>query len=284
MKHSRKIDTTPRVLVVDDDPSVLEALREALSENYAVDEVASGEAALASLSANPYDVMILDLYLPDIDGHEIMHQAHEQYPKLLIIILTGHSTLESAIAAVKAEAVDYLIKPVRPREIIKTVDLALRKRSEQLYQQQLVNITGQALDVLHQPEPVLKPPPTTPTMPSTQFVHASPLTLDRHKRLAVITTTNPPKTVHLTSSESSVLGTLMSNPEYTFTYKELAHTALGHKDLDDEGAKIVIRPHISRLRNKLKKIVSEPRLIRTVRGKGYCFDVIDGRYVKTPEE
>ena len=103
-----------RVLIADDQPQVRSALRLFLQQKLGVstvDEASNLEQALEMMGRTPYDVAILDIRMPGMDGVEVMHHAHQVCPNLAIIFLTGHATLESAVAAVKSHAADYLFKP-----------------------------------------------------------------------------------------------------------------------------------------------------------------------------
>ncbi len=95
---------SPRVLVVDDEPTIRKPLVRALElTGYQAVGAASGKEALALLEQVSYDVMLLDMKMPEMDGMQVMDRARQLQPDLLIFILTGHATLESAIAAVIAE-------------------------------------------------------------------------------------------------------------------------------------------------------------------------------------
>ena len=154
----------------------------------------------------------------------------------MIVVLTAHATLESAIAAVKSDAVDYLLKPINIEGLSATISQALQGRAEQLQRQHLLDVVGQALDTLRQTEKPVAPssaPPISPDHPPTslaRFLRAGPLTLDRHKRLAM-TKGHPVRTVELTEGEAAILVTLMEHPNEVLSCDQLARAAMGY-DLD----------------------------------------------------
>ena len=82
--------------------------------------------ALAWLERASFDVLVVDMNMPGMGGVEVMQAARQHRPDLAIIVLTGHATLESAIAAVKSEAVDYLLKPVSVHDLKTAVNKALQ--------------------------------------------------------------------------------------------------------------------------------------------------------------
>jgi len=141
-----------RLLILDDEPHIRTALVEILNlEGYFTQEASSGAEALELLCQEPYDLMVLDLNLPGMDGVEVMEVALQLNPDLLIIILTGHGSLESAIAAVKSKAVDYLLKPTDAHTLICAISKALQERMEQLRQRRLVQVTLNALRQIETP-------------------------------------------------------------------------------------------------------------------------------------
>lgn len=117
-----------RLLVVDDELNIRSPLVLMLNSfGYSVDEAASGQEALNLLSLSSYDLMLLDLRLPDLDGITVMHNARQLYPDLLIVIMTGCPTLESAIEALRLKAANYLSKPISMTEIAEAITQALHR-------------------------------------------------------------------------------------------------------------------------------------------------------------
>src|SRR5215216_4846097 len=101
-----------RLLVVDDAPDIATLLLLAFHvDGYAVDTAASGAQAFELAAVNEYDVAILDLGLPDMDGLEVCRQLRADLPQLLIIILTARAAFEQRVAGLDAGTDDYLTKP-----------------------------------------------------------------------------------------------------------------------------------------------------------------------------
>jgi two-component system sensor histidine kinase HydH len=117
----------PRVLVVDDNRAQVENLREMLEEaGYAV-PVAGSCAQAEAAARDGFDVALVDLRLPDGDGTELAPRLKEASPDSEVVLLTGFATLESARDAVRAGACAYLVKPVRPQELLVTLEQAMRQ-------------------------------------------------------------------------------------------------------------------------------------------------------------
>lgn len=116
------------VLIVDDEPSIREALRAVLEdEGYAVDAVASGEDCLRATERRAYDCVLLDIWLPGMDGLETLRRLREQGADAAIIMISGHGTIETAVRATKLGAYDFIEKPLSIEKTTLTVRNALRQ-------------------------------------------------------------------------------------------------------------------------------------------------------------
>ncbi|MCS7261277.1 MAG: response regulator transcription factor [Anaerolineae bacterium] len=262
------------VLVVDDELCISYALAQALrAAGFVADVVGNGEEALRVLESTAYDVMILDLSMPGIGGEEVMRVAHARWPELLILVLTGYATLESAITAVKSEVADYLRKPISEHEVVKAVEHALRKRAARRRREQLVQVIYQALEELRG---MSSPPTSVPnSLLSEQkhYVYLLPLVLDRQRRQLFLEPSIGNGRVELSENESRILSVLMTRPGRVLSCTELVREALG-EDLDTFTAENIVRPIISRLRTKLRSFaLADMPVIRTVRGRGYFIEL-----------
>jgi two-component system response regulator PilR (NtrC family) len=120
---------TGDILIVDDERSMREFLGIYLRrEGYRIEAAAGGNEAIASLKARAFDVIITDLRMPDVDGLTILAEAKRTHPDTEVIVVTAFSTTETAIAAMKAGAHDYLTKPFKIDEVGLVVDRAMEKR------------------------------------------------------------------------------------------------------------------------------------------------------------
>ncbi|RUM89381.1 MAG: sigma-54-dependent Fis family transcriptional regulator [Thermodesulfatator sp.] len=120
----------PEILVVDDEPSILESLRDILEdEGYGVRCVESGEEALRLAEERAPDLVLLDVWLPGIDGIEVLRRLREIQPTLPVIMISGHGTIEMAVKAVKLGAFDFLEKPLSYDRVIVSVEKALKVRA-----------------------------------------------------------------------------------------------------------------------------------------------------------
>jgi DNA-binding response OmpR family regulator len=218
---------------------------------------------MEKLSKAKFDVMLLDLKMPEMDGETVLKTIHTLYPDLGVIVLTAHATLESAIGAVKAGAVDYLLKPQK----ISDIEATIRKAKEAL-----VNVMEQALSVLKEDNP-----PNSPTQMQEKVLHVGRLIIDSEQRLLTILpdpgdkSQTSTRTVELTEVQAQIMLYLATHKQQVIGSIEIAVKALGYTNLTELEAERIVRPHILRLRRKLETTPERPQFIRSVRGKGYCF-------------
>jgi diguanylate cyclase (GGDEF)-like protein/PAS domain S-box-containing protein len=122
-------DNRPRLLLVDDEPRLLSSLYELLRDrDYHLVTATCGSEALAQLTKLKFDLILLDLRLPDMSGHEIMDYINAREIDGDVIVMSGDVGIEAAIGALKRGAYDYLRKPYSREELLKTVENALQKR------------------------------------------------------------------------------------------------------------------------------------------------------------
>ncbi len=119
----------PRLLVVDDEPNLREAIRYVLlARGYSVDAVGSGEQAVIDHRQQPYDLVILDISLPGISGLTTLTQLRALTPDLVAVFITAHGSIASAVQAMRGGGFDYLTKPFDNEDVVLTVERALEHR------------------------------------------------------------------------------------------------------------------------------------------------------------
>ncbi len=195
-----------QILVVDDEADIRTALVRILGlEGYSAKAAGSGKVALTMLKEAAYDLLVLDLGMPNMGGMEVLKQVQQLYPDLYTIILTGEADIESAIAAARTDAVvDFLLKPANHKEFVRAVARAVQKRTEQRRQMRVVQAAAQMLHTIHQPDDHTNGS-QTPSTPGAapekmeRFIQVHPLTLDRKKRLMTILDENPARMINARS-------------------------------------------------------------------------------------
>ncbi len=120
---------TPTILVVDDEPGVRSSLGGVLrDEGYSVDAVESGEACLERAARGSYDVIVLDVWLPGIDGLVTLQRLREREVDAQVVMISGHGNIESAVRAIKMGAFDFVEKPLSLEKTVLVVRNAVRQR------------------------------------------------------------------------------------------------------------------------------------------------------------
>ncbi len=120
---------TPSILVVDDEKNIRLTLRESLkASGPRVETAVNGEEALDMAAQQSYDLVLLDLKMPGMDGMEVLRRLREISPGTAVVLLTAHGTVDLAVEAMKLGAVDFLQKPFAPKEIREVVQRVLGRQ------------------------------------------------------------------------------------------------------------------------------------------------------------
>jgi two-component system cell cycle sensor histidine kinase/response regulator CckA len=118
-----------RLLVVDDEPRMCQSLTRLLGDRgYTVQAATGGREALRRLAAQAFDLVLLDLMLPDLSGQEVLDHIRREYPGLLVIMISGMASIDAAVAALRAGAYDFIRKPLESEELLRRVQNALEQK------------------------------------------------------------------------------------------------------------------------------------------------------------
>ena len=148
-----------RVLIVDDEQTMLEACREVLApEGFLLREACNGESALEALRGQSFDLVILDLKMPRMDGMELLRRVQKESPGTATVVITGYPSIDTAVEAMKLGAADFLPKPFTPEVLRITVRRALNgarmERENQLLWAQLEECRGRGYELVGQSAPM----------------------------------------------------------------------------------------------------------------------------------
>ena len=123
------MNSQANILVVDDEETMRDSCQQALSQDGDRVKVAEdGSTALAMLEKESFDLVILDLKMPGLSGMEVLEKVKEEYPEVVVVVITGYATIESAVEAMKKGAYDFIPKPFTPDSLRVIVKRALEKR------------------------------------------------------------------------------------------------------------------------------------------------------------
>jgi DNA-binding response OmpR family regulator len=245
-----------RILVVDDDQVARMLILKVLTmRGHHAAAVQTGLEALDQLENHRWDAMILDLELPDIQGFNILEQAIEEKPDLKVIILTAHGSLDTAIKALRFKVVDYLLKPVIPGDILRSMDKAFSPENQ-------VDVKGTKR--------------STGGISNTRKSHLVQINksvvydFDRRKL------DDGTHVIYLTSIENNVFKCLVDKKNQMVSHVDLVEFSHNYQ-VDSEDAVKILRPVICRLRDKLEKIKDGEKWLQNVRGSGYILEVPPGK-------
>jgi two-component system OmpR family response regulator len=226
-----------RILVVEDNLDLADLLLMHLREaGYAVQKAVDGRTALRRFEEESFDLVILDLMLPDLDGLEICRRLRARPDYLPILMLTAKSTEFDRVLGLEVGADDYLTKPFSIRELLARVKALFRR--------------GDALaEIPAQPQKLM------------QF---DGLTIDLARRRVLVNG----QEVHLTSREFDLLAHFATHPGLVYSRAQLLDLVWGY---GHEGYEHTVNSHINRLRAKIERTPAAPRFILTVWGVGYKF-------------
>jgi two-component system OmpR family response regulator len=222
-------ETVPRVLVVDDEPSIVDALATSLRyEGFTVDEASTGREALALAQEDPPDLVILDIMLPGLDGLEVTRRLRADGVNVPILFLTARDTLQDKLAGLRIGADDYVTKPFALAEVIARVQTILRRVGLGPEEDELLRFADLELD---------------------ENAHEV-------RRAGA--------SIKFTATEFSLLRYFMLNPRHVLSKAQILDY-VWHYDFGGEAN--VVETYVSYLRRKLEK--HGPPLIHTVRLVGY---------------
>ncbi len=255
------------ILVVDDEAIMRRTLRDLLQlEGYTVDTAPNGREALLAIERGSYDVVILDLKMPGMSGDEVLRRLNLMGADVGVIMLTGHGSLESAIEALRQRAYDYLLKPVQPEALFKSVAQAVKQVRERRRQRLLLEQLEQMLSHLRS-EGVTSTGTSLRAVTSVALELPNGVVVDLGRRRLRYGDLE----VHLTPTETRLLQVLLEHRDEVMTHQALVEFIHGYQ-VDPWEAPEILRPIVSRLRRKLSNLPQGRQWIVSVRGTGYMLD------------
>ena len=122
-----------KILVIDDEEIVLKSCQRALTnEGYEIKTAKNGRDGIKMLENEAFDLALIDIKMPDMDGIEVLRKAKEKWPDTEVIIITGYSTIATAVSTIKLGAYDYIEKPFTPEDLLLAVRKALGQEVEEV--------------------------------------------------------------------------------------------------------------------------------------------------------
>ena len=224
-----------KILIVDDDPDIALIIKDNMElDGYQVEVSSNGKKALATLNDQRFDLVMLDLSLPDIDGIQVCRRIREK-SDVPIIMLTARDRITDKVLGFECGADDYVVKPFDYLELAARVKACLRRTNRSNSCSNLIQAGNLKIDV----------------------------TGNKVCKAGVV--------VNLTKTEFAILVLLASNPGMVFDRTTIRERVWSSSDLYSDSRAIDV--HIQHLRSKIEDKPSSPKYIRTVQGVGYIFGV-----------
>jgi DNA-binding response OmpR family regulator len=274
------------ILVVDDEPGIRFFLEEMLAnDGHQVVAVDNGKRALEHIAAEEFDLALVDLRLKDVGGLEVLSTLRHGSPDTVVIVLTGHASLDSAVEALRQGAHDYLFKPCKTVDLRESIRRGLLKRQQKVRQRALMQQLEQQLSSLQDLRTAIAEPPAAPSSPTLNTLLVAPPDDDTSAReqarflkrgglivdLMRHVITLDGELLELSPTEFDLLAYLISEAPRVVPPQELVREVQGYETEPWEASETV-RYHIYRIRQKIKGAAGRDDIVRTVRGVGYTID------------
>ncbi len=228
-----------KALIIEDDRNIIDLISLHLRDlNFQTDFKKNGAEGLEKARSGSYDIVILDLMLPDMDGFEVCKGIREHDKQVPILMLTARSEEMDKVLGLEIGADDYITKPFSVRELIARIKALVRR----------VEVERKAAASMHEKETVSR----------------GPLTVSFEKRMVE----KDGEKIDLTKKEFDLLELLARNPGRAFSRQQLLDKVWGYQY---DGYNHTVNSHINRLRSKIEEDPSKPVYIQTVWGYGYRF-------------
>ena len=227
-----------KALVVDDEKLIVKGIKFSLEQDgYEVDVAYDGSEALKMAKEKEYDIVLLDVMLPEMDGMEVC-QAIREFSEMPIIMLTAKGTDMDKILGLEYGADDYITKPFNILEVKARIKAIIRRNSKK----------------------------SKAAQKNERIIEVSDLKLDLDSRRVF----EKDKELNLTAKEFDILELLTQNPDKVYSREKLLNIVWGNK-LHEAGDVRTVDVHVRRLREKIETNPSEPKYIHTKWGVGYYF-------------
>lgn len=258
------------ILVVDDEANLRRTVARILQRaGFEVTTASSGQEGLALLSEHSFDLVYMDIRMPDLNGLEALKSIHDAFPQVPVILFTGQPDLNSAVSALRHGAVDYLQKPLKPEMLINRAETVLakleleRRRKELQSQIDALQTELRSLETGNKGEQ--DAPEGGTAEPDKRYLKRGSLTLDLHTRRVSM---GSQQNIVLPPTSFDYLLVLARHTPNIVDYQTLVAEAQGYQASPREAQELV-KWHIHHIRQAIEPDVSRPSYVINVRGSGY---------------
>lgn len=259
------------VLVVEDEDSLRHTLTRILKRaGIEVCSVGSGREAIIQLGSTAFDLVYLDLRLPDIDGLQVLREIRQHTPQIPVVLFTGHGSLQSALEALRLGATDYLLKPVDPEVLLARTRVFLAEQSierrKREIRQQIEALQTELRDLEARTKgadlPIASPSPSS--LSEERFLKRGTLILDLQAQRATL----GDRVILLPPSTFEYLVTLARHAPGIVDYQTLVTESQGYQVDLREGRELA-KWHVHLIRQAIEPDPKHPIYLHNVRGSGY---------------
>lgn len=262
--------SSDHILIVDDEANLRKTVASILQRaGFQVTTAGNAREALALLSGHRFDLVFMDIRMPDMNGLDALKSVHGTYPQLPVILFTGQPDINSAVSALRHGAIDYLQKPLRPEMLIERAKTALAKleleRRRREIQAQIETLQAELKSLENSEEPKPPAPAGGTPEPEKRYLKRGNLTLDLHTRRV---DTGSQKSIFLPPTSFDYLLALVRHAPNVVDYQTLVAEAQGYQASPREAQELV-KWHIHHIRQAIEPDISHPTYVINVRGSGY---------------
>ena len=255
------------ILIIDDEASLRQTLARILQRaGYEVTTAANGKDGLSLVTEHPFDLLYLDIRMPDVSGLELLKTIHTKFPDLPVILFTAQPDLNSAVEALRRGATDYLLKPLKPQAVIDRTQAILsnkqKERRRRELQRQIETLQAELLAIDTDKTSSQGPEPTISS--DERFLRRGLLTLDMHTRRVTMND----RVINLPPTSFDYLLVLARHAPNIVDYQTLVSEAQGY-ETDTREAQELTKWHIHHIRQAIEPDKRNPVHIINVRGSGY---------------
>ncbi|MEO5888519.1 MAG: response regulator transcription factor [Anaerolineales bacterium] len=256
------------ILIIDDEASLRQTLARILQRaGFEVTTAANGKEGLALVHEHPFDLIYLDIRMPDVSGLELLKTIHTKFPELPVILFTAQPDLNSAVEALRRGATDYLLKPLKPQAVIDRTQAILADkqmdRRKRGLQQQIDSLKSE-LNTLENPPGIQPDSAPRADALDERYLRRGEITLDMHTRRLTI----KDRIINIPPTSFDYLLVLARHAPNVVDYQTLVSEAQGY-ETDRRQAQELTKWHIHHIRQAIEPDARNPIHVINVRGTGY---------------
>ena len=258
-----------RILIIDDEASLRQTFARILQRaGFEVTTAANGAEGFSLVSQHLFDMIYLDIRMPDVSGLELLKSIHAKYPDLPVILFTAQPDLNSAVEALRSGATDYLLKPLKPQAVVDRTNSILANRQQERrkreLQRQIDSLQAELNDLESPKGEKAGSKPQQADTSDDRFLKRGGLPLDLHTRRGTMNN----RVVNLSPTSFDYLLSLARHTPNVVDYQTLVSEAQGY-EVDAREAQELTKWHIHHIRQAIEADSRKPVHVINVRGTGY---------------